>query len=183
MVVPKREPQINNFSNKAKYAELGVALLVIILAVLVFLDIIPKLSSITVPTSSSGITVTSSFNYNYLFALNYVFVGIDIVVGLTIFLFGILSVIALYRHRSDNAPITVMILNLNRSSNPFVLLILSAILILIAVIAFFVSIISSYSIISFLSGVILGTAAFILVAISLLNLSLKYLVRFIFRYE
>ena len=97
--------------------------------------------------------------------------------------FGIVSFIALFKHRKDNAPIIMMVLNLNRSSNPFSLLIIASIMVLLAIVAFFVSILINYAILSFLIGVILGTVSFLLVALSIINISLKYFVRFVFNYD
>ena len=96
---------------------------------------------------------------------------------------GIISFIALFKHRKDNAPIVTMILNLNKSNNPFSMLLLASVMVLLAIAAFFVSILTSYATLSFLLGVILGTVAFLLVALSLISLSLKYIARFAFSYE
>jgi hypothetical protein len=158
--------------------------LVIISLILVFFAVYPKISSISyaAPTASA-VSVTGPANYNYLFDINYVFVGIDIVVGISVLFFGLISFIALFRHRKDNAPIVTMILNLNRDNNPFSMLILASVFVLLAIAAFFVSILTSYTTVSFLLGVILGTVAFLLVALSIISISLKYLARFAFSYD
>jgi hypothetical protein len=180
----KPEAVVYSSSKKLTYLKLGFAALIIITAILVFFTVYPKITSVSAITSvSSSVSITGPSNYNYLFALNYAFVGFDIVIGIALLFFGIIAFIALFKHRKDNAPITTMILNLNRSSNPFSLLILASIMVLIAIVAFFVSILTSYAILSFLVGVILGTVAFLLVALSIINISLKYLVRFVFNYD
>ncbi|MEM0143806.1 MAG: hypothetical protein QXL94_07685 [Candidatus Parvarchaeum sp.] len=173
-----------SISTKLKYIKFGFAALIIITSILVFFAVYPKISSISyVPTTPSTVTITGSTNYNYLFAVNYAFVGFDIVIGISLFFFGIISFIALFKHKKDNAPIVAMILNLNRSNNPFSMLLLASAMVLLAIISFFVSILTSYSTVSFLLGVILGTIAFLLVALSLISLSLKHLARFAFNYD
>ena len=180
----KSEVLVYNTSNKLKYLKFGFAALIIVTAILVFFAVSPKISSISyVPPVSSSVTVTGVANYNYLFAVNYAFVGLDIVIGVSLFFFGIISFIALFKHRKDNAPIVTMILNLNKSNNPFSMLVLASGMVLLAIAAFFVSILTSYATLSFLLGVILGTVAFLLVALSLISLSLKYIARFAFSYE
>ncbi len=184
MSMTKGQAVVYGGSKKLAYLEFGFAAVVIITAILVFFTVYPKIISVSsVTTVSSSVSITGPSNYNYLFALNYAFVGFDIVIGIALLFFGIIAFIALFKHRRDNAPIVAMILNLNKSSNPFSLLILASVMVLIAIAAFFVSILTSYSLLSFLIGVMLGTMAFLLVALSIINISLKYLARFVFNYE
>ena len=63
------------------------------------------------------------------------------------------------------------------------MLLLASILVLLAIAAFFVSILTSYATVAFLLGVILGTVAFLLIALSIISIALKYLVRFAFSYD
>jgi len=184
MKVSKGSLVVYNESKKLAYIKFGFIPVIIITAILVFFAVYPKITAISaITTVSNSVSITGPSNYNYLFALNYAFVGFDIVVGVALLFFGIIASIALFKHRKDNAPIVTMILNLNKSSNPFSLLIIASIMVLLAIMAFFVSILTSYAIISFLTGVILGTVAFLLVALSIINISLKYFARFVFNYD
>ncbi|EFD93017.1 MAG: hypothetical protein BJBARM5_0272 [Candidatus Parvarchaeum acidophilus ARMAN-5] len=137
------------------------------------------INAISVPSSS--ISVISSVNYTYIFALNYIFIAVDIIVGILVTGFGILSFYAFYRHRRDNAPLVSLISNLNTSNNSFFLIIVSAILVLFAIIAFLISVLSNYASLPFLSGVVIGTVAFVLLSVEILSLSLRYVVRFAFK--
>ncbi len=184
MINSKRDDSVYNISNKLKFVKFGFVVLIIVSAILVFFAVYPKISSISyIAPTSSAVSVTGPANYNYLFDINYVFVGIDIVIGISMVFFGLLSFIALFRHKKDNAPIITMVLNLNRSNNPFSMLLLASILVLLAIAAFFVSILTSYATVAFLLGVILGTVAFLLIALSIISIALKYLVRFAFSYD
>ena len=61
------------------------------------------------------------------------------------------------------------------------MIIVSAILVLFAIIAFLISVLSNYASLPFLSGVVIGTVAFVLLSVEILSLSLRYVVRFAFK--
>ncbi|MCW1297451.1 MAG: hypothetical protein QW061_02180 [Candidatus Rehaiarchaeum fermentans] len=165
-------------SKKEISLEIILSIIAIIAIIFIFNQVLKRITTNAFENSS---LIIASVSQSYLVTYFYVFLGIIGSVGVFALIFGIFSVLALYKHKNDNAPIFILTLNLNKNQNPLYLFLISAFLGIISTILLIISVFSNYYFLFFIS-ILFGVIAFSISSALTTFLCAKYVIRFLFRY-